>query len=77
MKFETKCIYTGTEVIQSKNGNKYILLNFLDDNGKTFSVISNLDIPEGINQLDIVNVEFELLFANRKIYMRVNKVWKE
>lgn len=77
MKFKTKCTYTGIEVKQSKKGNVYKLINFLDDNGKTFSVLTTVDVPGDIKPLDKINVEFELLFAYRNIYMRVIKVWKE
>lgn len=76
MKFNARCVYTGKTEKKSKKGNKYILVNFLDDNGKTFTVLSVVDVPENIKMLEVVNVEFELVFG-RNIYLRVNKIWKE
>lgn len=75
MKFRTKRVFTGKEVKINKNGERYIIVYFLDDNGKTFSVVSVEDV--NINQLDVVNVEFEIIFGIKNIYMRANKIWKD
>ena len=36
MKFNKKCIYTGKTIKVSKRGNRYVLLNFLDDDVETW-----------------------------------------
>jgi len=75
MRFETRRIYTGTTKKEGKNGNKYTLINFLDDEGQTFSVVSDVEVPLGIKQLETVNVEFELTTGKYK-NLRVKKMWK-
>ena len=77
MKFNAKCTYTGMEVKQSKKGNVYKIIKLLDDNGKTFSVLTTVDVPEGVKYLDLINVELELIFAYKNIYIRAIKIWKE
>lgn len=77
MRFQCERIITGIENRKSKNGNEYIIIHFLDDNGKTFSCVSNVPLPDDVKQLDLVNVEFEIIFTSKNIYMRVNKIWKD
>lgn len=75
MRFQTKRIYTGKTIKTSKQGNEYILLSFLNDDGQTFTVVSDVDVTDDIKQLDEVNVEFEIK-AGRYINMRVKRIWK-
>lgn len=76
MKFNSKCIYTGKVIKEGKKG-KYILVHFLKEDGQTFSVVSDVDVPENVNQLDVVNVVFELIFTSKNVYVRVKKIWKD
>lgn len=75
MKFETKRIFTGTTKKVGKQGNEYILISFLNDEGQTFTVVSDVDVPENIKMLDEVNVEFEIT-TGRYTNMRVKRIWK-
>lgn len=42
MRFQCERVITGAERKTSKNGNEYIIFNFLGDDGRTFSCISEL-----------------------------------
>lgn len=75
MRFEIRRIYTGTTKKISNQGNEYILISFLNDEGQTFSVVSDVEVPDDIQPLDEVNVEFELSTGRYK-NLRVKRIWK-
>lgn len=60
--FNQEVIYTGQEDKISKKGNRYKLVNLLDENGRQFSCMAEPDayIPDTLNLLDKVNVTFQL-----------------
>lgn len=60
LEFEERLIYTGKYERISKKGDNYTVLNFLDDEGKTFGVIANCKVPENLTQLQEVLVKFKL-----------------
>lgn len=59
LEFKEKLIYTGKYERISEKGNKYTIVNFLDEEGKTFGVIANCQVPE-LTQLQEVLVKFKL-----------------
>lgn len=59
LEFKERLIYTGRYERVSERGKKYTILNFLGEDGKTFGVIANCEVPE-INQLQQVHVKFKL-----------------
>lgn len=61
LKFEEKMIYTGKINKVSKQGNNYTIVNYLNDDGKTFGTIAECEISEDIRQLDEVLVKFEVI----------------
>jgi len=62
LEFKEKCILTGIEKrISKKSDETYIIANFLGDNGQTFGCIVECDIPQGIKQLDQVDVVFKVI----------------
>lgn len=75
MRFQTERIITGAEKKTSKNGNVYTIINFLDDNGRTFSCVSDVPLTSDIKALDKVNVEFEII-TGRYTNLRVVGIWK-
>ena len=75
MRFETRRIYTGTTKRESKEGKEYTLISFLDDEGQTFTVVSDVEVPNDVKQLDSVFVEFELSTGKYK-NLRVKRIWK-
>lgn len=75
MRFQTERIITGAEKKTSKNGNVYTIINFLDDNGRTFSCVSDVSLTSDIKALDKVNVEFEII-TGRYTNLRVVGIWK-
>lgn len=76
MRFQSERIITGAERKISKNGNEYNIFNFLDDNGRTFSCVSDVPLTSDIKALDKVKVEFEII-TGRYINLRVVGIWKE
>lgn len=56
--FTKKMIYTGKINRTGKNGKSYTIVNYLGENGVTFSTIADCEIPEEIKQLDQVEVKF-------------------
>ena len=75
MRFQCERVITGAERKTSKNGNEYIIFNFLGDDGRTFSCISDVPLTSDIKVLDKVNVEFEVK-TGRYINLRVVGIWK-
>lgn len=75
MRFKTRRIYTGTTTKMSKMGNEYILVSFLNDDGQTFTVVSDVEVPDDVQKLDEVNVEFEVS-VGRYNNLRVKRIWK-
>lgn len=75
MRFQSERIITGAERKTSKNGNEYTIINFLGDDGRTFSCVSDVAISSDIKVLDKVKVEFEII-TGRYINLRVVGIWK-
>lgn len=73
MRFETKCNYIGKKKKVSEKGNEYLLISFLDDD-YIFNAVSDVEVPENIERLDEVNVEFELTVKYNNL--RVKRIWK-
>lgn len=69
LEFEQRCIITGQEQRTSQKGLNYVLINILDDNGKTFSCISDVTI-EDLKPLDTYNVRFKVI-PGRYLQLRV------
>ena len=70
MTFKTKKILTGVfNKTSKKTNNEYTILNFLNDNGTTFSSMlgEGVKLPDGLKQLTEVNVEFEVQFYNGNV----------
>lgn len=61
LKFKEKIIMTGIERRVSKLGKEYLIINYLGDDGKTFSTLAECHIPEDISQLDEVEVTFKVI----------------
>ena len=75
MRFQCERIITGAERRTSKSGHEYILMHFLDDEGRTFSCVSDVEVPDDIQPLEEVNVEFDLSTGRYK-NLRVKRIWK-
>lgn len=58
--FKETPLITGIEKRASKTGREYTLAYFLGENGQTFGVTVDCELPEGIKQLDWVEVKFKL-----------------
>jgi hypothetical protein len=70
MTFKTRKIITGIEKKVSKKTEKeYMVINYLNDNGSTFSSMAaeDLKVPEGIKQLSSCDVEFEVQIYNGNV----------
>lgn len=70
MNFKTNKVVTGLESRKSKKTDKsYIIINYLNDNGSTFSSMADesLIIPKEIKQLSPVEVDFEVTFYNGNV----------
>lgn len=70
MRFKTQKVITGIEQkVSKKTGNPYRMVNYLNENGSTFSsmVEEGLVVPEGLKQLSSVEVEFEVTFYNGNV----------
>lgn len=61
LKFKEKIIMTGIERRVSKQGNEYLIINYLGENGQTFGTIAECFIPDGLKQLDKVEVDFQVV----------------
>ena len=75
LEFKERCILTGVQKKLSKAGNSYIIANFLDENGQTFGCIVECDLPEGLRQLDHVDVKFKVI-PGRYIQLKVIDIKK-
>lgn len=73
--FTKKMIYTGKINKIGKNGQKYTLINYLGDDGVTFSTIADCEVPENIKQLDLVEVKFNIK-TGRYIQLRTVDIKK-
>lgn len=61
MRFTESRIVTGiVNRTSQKTGNPYTVVNYLNDDGSTFSTVAECVIPAGLKQLDRVTVEFDL-----------------
>lgn len=69
LEFEQKCIVTGKEQRTSQKGLDYTLINILDDTGKTFSCMADVDVSD-IKPLDTYNVRFKII-PGRYLQLRV------
>lgn len=70
MKFNSTKILAGIETRTSKSTQKeYKLAHFMNEDGTTFSTMLQCEMPEGVKQLDVVDVTFEL---NTGRYMQLN-----
>lgn len=61
LKFKEKIIMTGIERRVSKQGKEYIIINYLGENGQTFGTIAECYIPDDLNQLEKVEVDFQVI----------------
>ena len=76
LEFKETCILTGIEQRKSKQtGKSYIIANFLGENGKTFGCIVDCEIPQGLKQLDKVEVRFKVV-TGRYTHLRVTNIKK-
>lgn len=73
--FTKKMIYTGKVSKIGKNGQKYTIVNYLGENGVTFSTIADCEVPEDIKQLDQVEVKFCVL-TGRYIQLKTMAIKK-
>lgn len=70
MNFKSRKILTGIlERVSKKTNKSYVVLNFLNENGTTFSSMldEGVKLPEGLKQLSEVIVEFEVQFFNGNV----------
>jgi hypothetical protein len=70
MTFKTERVLLGVfEKVSKKTGKQYVVLNYLNDNGTAFSsmLADGVKLPEGLQQLDDVIVEFEVQFFNGNV----------
>lgn len=70
MKFETELIVTGiVEKVSKKTNKTYRMIMYLNDDGTTFTSMlhEDVEIPEGLKQLDLCNVLFEVTFYNGNV----------
>jgi len=75
LEFKERLILTGVQQKISKTGNSYIIANFLDENGQIFGCIVDCDLPEGLRQLDHVDVKFKVI-PGRYIQLKVIDIKK-
>ena len=76
LKFKERCILTGIEKRKSqKTGTEYTLANFLGESGQTFGCIVEGNIPQGVKQLDIVEVDF-IVVPGRYTQLKVESIKK-
>lgn len=76
LQFKEKMILTGIEERTSqKTGEKYRLANFLGENGQTFGSMVDCSIPDGLSQLDTVDVGFKVI-PGRYTQLRVTSINK-
>lgn len=59
LEFIETMVLTGIEKKVSKSGTEYTLAYLLGENGQTFSVPVDCEVPEGLQQLDKVEVLFK------------------
>jgi len=70
MRFETEMIVTGiVEKVSKKTNKTYRMIIYLNDDGTTFTSMlpEDVNIPEGLKQLDLCNVVFEVTFFNGNV----------
>lgn len=70
MTFQSRKLIAGFEQRVSKQTNQpYVIITYLNENGSTFQSIldANADIPEGVKQLSVVDVDFQVTFFNNKV----------
>lgn len=61
MLFTESRIVTGVvQRVSQKTGNPYTVVNYLNDDGSTFSTVAECEIPRELKQLDRVEVDFDL-----------------
>lgn len=77
LEFEEKCILTGIEKRLNKDKTKtYIIINFLDETGKTFGCLwEGAIIPDNLKQLDKVDVKFKV-YPGRYTQLKVLDIKK-
>ena len=68
--FKETLILTGIENRISNSGRKYTIANFLGENGRTFSCVVDCPVPEGLKQLDKVEVDFKFV-PGRYAHVRI------
>lgn len=61
LEFKEKLVFTGTQKRTSKNGLDYTLVNYLDEDGSTFTTMADCIVPADIKQLDRVEVLFKVI----------------
>lgn len=70
MNFETNRILTGiVPKVSKKTGEPYVILNFLNNDGSTFSsmVDNSVTLPDGLKQLSNCKVKFQITFYNGNV----------
>jgi hypothetical protein len=70
MTFKTEKVLLGViEKVSKKTNKPYIVLNFLNENGTTFTsmLADGVKLPADLQQLDNVIVEFEVQFFNGNV----------
>ena len=70
MTFKTEKVLLGIiEKVSKKTNKPYIVLNFLNENGTTFTsmLADGVKLPGDLQQLDNVIVEFEVQFFNGNV----------
>ena len=75
LEFKERCILTGVQQKISKTGSNYIIANFLGDNGETFGCMVECEMPQGLKQLDHVDVKFKVI-PGRYIQLKVIDIKK-
>lgn len=60
LEFDYVLIFTGSENRVSKDGKSYIIANYLNPSGHTFSTVVDCDLPKGLVQLDKVKLRLGL-----------------
>jgi hypothetical protein len=70
MTFKTEKVLLGViEKVSKKTNKPYVVLNYLNDDGTTFTSMlgEGVKLPDGLQQLDDVIVEFEVQFFNGSV----------
>ena len=76
LEFKEKIILTSIEQKESqKTGRTYKIANFLGENGQTFTTMLDCDVPDGLKQLDWVDVLFKVI-PGRYTQLRVKEINK-